>query len=109
VCVCVCVCVCVLQTVMGDTGARGVAGPVAVRTAPCVSPSPGRAAAPQGSSDATVRTPARSGPTVKAACKAACVEGKGHVTKPPESVCVGKASPGHSEYTFTQLPLATLP
>ena len=94
----------VFQTVMGVTGALGVTGPVAVRTVPCVTPGPGLAAAPQGSLDATVRNPARSGPSASAAWTTACVEGEGHVTKPPESVCVGRASPGQSEYTFTQLP-----
>ena len=98
--VCVCVCVCVFQTVTGVTGALGVAGPVAVRTGPSVSLCPGRAAASQGSSDATVRTPARSGPTARAACTSACVEMEGHVTKPLENVFVGTASLEHSEYTF---------
>lgn len=91
----------VLQPVIGVTGAPGVAGPVAVRMMPYVSRGPGLAAAPQGSLGATVRTPARWGATVRAVCTDACVEWEGRVTKPLGSACVGTASPGHSEYTFT--------
>ena len=109
VCVCVsdvyvwayvCARVRVFQTVTALTGAPGVAGPVSVRTGPSASPGPGPAAASRGSSGATARTTARWGPTARAACTGACVGTEGRVTKPPESACVGTASPEHSECTL---------
>ncbi|TNN25794.1 hypothetical protein EYF80_064074 [Liparis tanakae] len=86
------------QPATTPTGGRAAASRAPVRTALCATPPRGRASAPRGSSGATARRRVQPGTSGRAACRRASVAPEGHVTKRPESVCVGTDSPGPCEY-----------